>query len=724
MVDFVPAAIKDRPQWVLWQYEAGGRKVPYQVNGKRARTNDHTTWCSFDVAHAAGGQLGFVFAKGDGLFGLDLDGCRNPETGEIADWAQSILSRVNSYAEVSPSGTGVKIFGRGSVPGGTGKQKALDEDAICSKAPAIELYDHGRYFAYTGRRLEQWPEELQDCQDAIDSLVQWYWPAGEAPKQVVPVCTSRFELGDREARAQGYLATIEPPDPRPDNQMDASTRLFRGACVLIGFGVVAGAAERLLAEWDACNPCGPYPPKELARTVTSASKQVVPGSLAAALDRGEFVDLDTFFRSCVLPDCDPVVEPTTVPRVGKSSLPPHLLDVPGFIGDVVRYNLATAPRKQPDLALAGALCLQAVLIGRKLTTELGNRSNVYLIGTGESASGKDHARTVNSEILVHAGLPNLEGPSELASDSGLLAVVAERKAVLIQYDEFGRFLKTIGSPEKQGYLYNVITKLQTLFTEAAKMHRGKAHADKRLDREVYQPCCVLYATSTPDAFYESLTVDSLTGGFVSRILIFEGADKPRLEWVRPSPPPDSILDVARYWGRFESIPDNPFADQNPQPRVVPFTEEASELLKAFAAEADAVQGNKVVVGVWGRAAEKAAKLSLLYAASANHEQPLIDLSAAAWACEMARRQTRRLLELADEHVADGKFDDRQKRVLRLIAQAGGRLEHRALARKTRDWSARERNEILQSLILETQQVGKKTEEETGGRPKTFYFCEN
>jgi hypothetical protein len=724
MVSFAPEAMKARPQWVLWRYEDGDRKVPYQVNGRRAKTNDPATWSSFNEAHTAGEQLGFVFAPDDGLFGLDLDGCRDPETGVISDWAQSILNDVNSYAEVSPSGTGVKIFGCGSVPGSTGKKKALDEDAVCDKAPAVELYDHGRYFAYTGQRLEQWPGELRECQAEINSLVQRYWPA-VAPAPVAPVVRD-VDLGNAESRARGYLTKLEAPDPRPENPMDASLQLFHGASVLVGFGVSDGAALQLLAEWDSGNPCRPYPEKELQRTLASARKRTTAGALLAALDRGETVDLNAFLRSCdKLPDIEPVpvATATVESRIGHSAMPDELLNVPGFIGEVIRYNLATAYRHQPCLALAGALCLQAVLIGRKLTTELNNRSNIYIIGTGESSAGMDHARTVNSDILTFANLTQLEGPSELASDAGLLSVMVERKAALIQYDEFGRFLKTIGNPEKQGYLYHVITRFQTLYSDATKMHRGKAHADKKHDREVYQPCCVLYATTTPDAFYESLTVDSLTGGFVSRILIFEGAPRPAMTWANPSPPPESILDVARYWGKFESVPDNPCLDLNPQPRVVPFAPEAKERLQGFLAKADGVTGNKVVTGVWGRAFEKAAKLSLLYAASANHKNPVIDLAAADWACAMAERQTRRLLELADEYVAVGKFDEQQKRVLRIVAEAGGQIEHMELARKTREWTARDRGDVLKSLLIETRQLGQRTEG-TEGRPRTVYFSEN
>ena len=107
----VPSALRSLDQWIRWGYDERGRKIPYQVNGRKAKSNDPSTWSSFAVAHAAGEQLGFCFAENGGLFGLDLDGCRDPATGQIAEWAQAVINELASYSEVSPSGTGVKVYG-------------------------------------------------------------------------------------------------------------------------------------------------------------------------------------------------------------------------------------------------------------------------------------------------------------------------------------------------------------------------------------------------------------------------------------------------------------------------------------------------------------------------------------------------------------------------------------------------------------------------------------
>src|SRR5205085_5715475 len=114
------------------------------------------------------------------------------------------------------------------------------------------------------------------------------------------------------------------------------------------------------------------------------------------------------------------------------SFPVEFLNVPGFIGQVVQFNLETAVRPQPVLALGGAIALQAVLAGRKVRDNRDNRTNLYIVGTAPSGMGKDHARKINKKILYRAGLDELAGCEEIASDAGLLSAVAAHPPTLLQ----------------------------------------------------------------------------------------------------------------------------------------------------------------------------------------------------------------------------------------------------------------------------------------------------
>ena len=88
----IPEELKIRPQWVNWRLEErdGKRtKVPYTPRtGRKASTTDLTTWGMFGEVFAALRSerydgIGFVFSSGDPYCGVDLDGCRNPTTGEV-----------------------------------------------------------------------------------------------------------------------------------------------------------------------------------------------------------------------------------------------------------------------------------------------------------------------------------------------------------------------------------------------------------------------------------------------------------------------------------------------------------------------------------------------------------------------------------------------------------------------------------------------------------------
>src|ERR1043165_5180379 len=151
-----------RAQWVCWRYEGRGKswtKVPYQINGRRADSTDRATWTGFEQAWAAyqGSAnrfdgVGFVFAEDDPYFGIDLDSSLDDE-GKPLPWAAAIIERFATRTEVSPSGKGVKLIGRGSLAGLAGNRKGH-----------IETYDRDRYWTMTGRPLAGAPLEIGDRQ--------------------------------------------------------------------------------------------------------------------------------------------------------------------------------------------------------------------------------------------------------------------------------------------------------------------------------------------------------------------------------------------------------------------------------------------------------------------------------------------------------------------------------------------------------------------------------
>ncbi|QJX01249.1 DnaB-like helicase C-terminal domain-containing protein [Frigoriglobus tundricola] len=269
----IPAALRERSQWVLWKNvtrDGEPTKVPVRPDGGAAKSTDPSTWSSFEQARAAfdparHAGLGFVFSEADPFVGIDLDGCRDPETGRVAEWAREIITKFGTYAEVSPSRTGVKLFARGKSPFDRGRKFALPEaERLTEKSPAIEVYSHGRYFAVTGQRVVG-PTEPTEAPEALAWLKEKLSPAVPPPAIPAPDFHSPAAVLDR---ARKYLAKV-PPAVSGQGGHNAT---YRAACVLVlGFELSDTDATALLLEWNTnCQP--PWSQKDIERKVREAKK--------------------------------------------------------------------------------------------------------------------------------------------------------------------------------------------------------------------------------------------------------------------------------------------------------------------------------------------------------------------------------------------------------------------------------------------------------------------
>lgn len=186
----IPSELRKLAQWVVWKWEereTDGKptKVPYCADRPeyKASTTNQRTWAtysqalhSFRIGKADG--VGFVFNKDDAYCGIDLDKCRNPETGEIKPWAQRIIDNMRSYCEVSPSTKGVKIWVKAKLPSvksgrrdpvrADGKRWNNDDAEPCDGE--IEMYHHSRFFAVTSERLEDGLTTVEPRQEEVDAL--------------------------------------------------------------------------------------------------------------------------------------------------------------------------------------------------------------------------------------------------------------------------------------------------------------------------------------------------------------------------------------------------------------------------------------------------------------------------------------------------------------------------------------------------------------------------
>lgn len=213
-----PGSMRSAKRWVTWTY-LNSKKPPCDGQGKPlANWKDPDNWLTWEEAanvmadSPAVSGLGFVLGDdGEGSWvGLDLDKCRNPDTGELDPRAEALLEvcAAGCYAEVSPSQTGVKAFGRAPAP-------EWVEVNLAEEEPVLHTDRAVRFFAVTGDGLEGYTD----------------------PTKALDLKTIKAMHGDPEPGTQG-AEHVPAPKVVPDVVQSGSqnAQLYREACRNVRMG--------------------------------------------------------------------------------------------------------------------------------------------------------------------------------------------------------------------------------------------------------------------------------------------------------------------------------------------------------------------------------------------------------------------------------------------------------------------------------------------------------
>jgi len=156
------------PHWVTWRYmRRDGRlnKTPLHADGSPIELGaPHARWGGrFDVAFGTvetglADGVGYVVLRDDPYSPIDIDHCRDRETGALTPAAAALVREFDSYTEITPSEEGVRIWIRGRKPPGR------------SRTGDIEIYDSLRYFTVTGAHLAGTPRFIRNRQPELDAL--------------------------------------------------------------------------------------------------------------------------------------------------------------------------------------------------------------------------------------------------------------------------------------------------------------------------------------------------------------------------------------------------------------------------------------------------------------------------------------------------------------------------------------------------------------------------
>ncbi len=640
-----------------------------------------------------------------GLLVVDLDplgpGSANPW---LSDDPEKLLDLAAAPSAVTPRGGRHHVF-----------RRPADKAWRCTAsrlAPKVDTRTDGGYFVVPPSRRPdgsyQWIEglELDVPLDQLPRPPQWL------AQELDQIATGRRAANGTPTVREGADGPAES-NKIPDGQRNATLARLAGTMRRVGMSQTEMAAALHRVNQERC-----VPPVSAARVerIAGSIARYEPDEVSVALVENHFAQMQA--------DED---EPEPA-LIDPGPVPDELLTVPGFIDEVVRYTLDSAPYPEPVLAFAGALTLQALLAGRKVRDAMDNRTNLYVLSLANSGVGKDHARKVNARILYETGLADCLGTS-FASGEGIEDRLFLQAATLFQVDEIDGLLLRVGQARDARH-EAIVSMLLQMYSSASSIYvmRAKANQERSV---IDQPCLCLFGTAVPKHFYESLSARLMTNGFLARLLILEcrGRGVGRDDTELPIPP--SILEAARWWAEYRPGAAGNLADWHPIPHRVPQTDEASAAFRKLRERADLEYAQCEVVNdpagmaIWARAYEKTRRLALLHAVSACRDNPVITPEGAIWAGAFVEHQTKRMLFMAKHYASESEFDGKRKRLLDVLEQ--WRRQHGdewmpfwRINRKL-PWSSREHEEVrdtlLQQRLIEFQvtQPGRK-----GGRPTAGY----
>jgi primase-polymerase (primpol)-like protein len=95
------------------------------------------------------------------------------------------VRQLDTYTEVSPSGTGLRMFAFGTIP------KALKRSA-----QGLELYKTGRFLTITGRHVEGTSMNIEQRPQEVSALYEAFVPAEVSASPIRPRRTDRPAMAD------------------------------------------------------------------------------------------------------------------------------------------------------------------------------------------------------------------------------------------------------------------------------------------------------------------------------------------------------------------------------------------------------------------------------------------------------------------------------------------------------------------------------------------------
>lgn len=706
----VPMGLKHVDQWVCWKAEpkAGGgmNKVPYTVHGVHASSINPQTWSDFFTALLAYQEegadydgLGWNVRKENGILALDFDHVRDAHSGVIDPAVLAAVKRLGTYAEISPSGTGIRVIGYGTL-----------DRAITS--PRLQGWVTGRYVTITGQRLDDLPDDLQPVDPLALAEVVSYFTVPAAPAAAAgPTVAAAPPLPASQCleirQALGYL----DPDANYDQWLQ------------VGMALHATGAPNAYGLWHEWSATGP-----------KFDAQVCRAKWASFTDRGTGVQLATLFKLAMdagwvngatrearafaeatgqtIEEANRKAPELTVVAPAETRLLPFPVADLNAIAD---WITASAAVSYPVVTQQAVLSLVGTAVSRLYVTPQGDPLSLYLGAAARTVGELRYAHHAVRRLLAEAGLMRMIRATRFTSPQTIYKTLLRSPAALYLSDDYGG-LSAFARRQPSGLQEQALATLAACYDGKPIQLDGPEEAGIRRteckdDQPVIQaPALSLFALVGHDHLATLLRASELGRGALEQLLLAIGDDDAAtVREPDPTPPPTWVADHLRdirglkaIDGLHHSLVDifNGNAETLPTPAVVPFQ---ANLAAAYA-DLDAVSTERRVRPLLLAARGILRRIAAGLAVWRHPGAPVVDATLLDWTLAYVHGRMLAMVEQFEIlHGSDGKASVYDAVLTKILEEKQAGLARGALpacVRGYRNLANDKRTELVEQMLTD------------------------
>jgi hypothetical protein len=640
-------------QWVVRRAD----KVPLNPRtGLAADPTNPDDWGTFEEAQSCctpenGIGLGFVLTENDPFAVIDLDDPTDPKfqltPEEIAKahlLHEHIFKAFDTYSERSPSGRGLHIWCKGSVPSGKNNRKSC-----------VEVYSTGRYMTVTG--WAHHPVGIQNRNELLNQL--WQDMGGKAPVPTVQAIDGPQTIDDwtlcnkaaQGANGNGQLF-VDLYQGNWQQHYPSESEADIALCNIIAF--YTDNKEQT---------CRIYYASKLFQNSPKKKRKSRPdyllheswGIVTKAFDRkGPMIE---DIEKCVVASIEQenedkeIEEQLSQDEINDKPAEIDWLAPEGLMGQIANFIYENAVNPMPEVAVAASLAYVAAFAGRSWNYSR-TGLNQYIVLLAETGQGKESAaqgmdRLNHSVFETMPALVQFIGASDIKSPEGLMKQLADTPCFLTHKGEFGMWLQKLTGKYARQNEVSLRGMLLDLYSKSGYTQtlRGALYSDKQKNIPTIQsPAFSLFGDSTQQEFYKALDEENISEGLISRFTIIQANADKRPQFNpnhgKAAINPEMVKAIQRLGENALQIINNKLA-----PITVQETMDAKafqEQYREWAIEKMWSDRETPIGKIWNRAHLRLLRTAALVAVGRNPDMPVVTLGDMQWAAPIINHSVEQL----------------------------------------------------------------------------------